>query len=221
VMLNLQLVSEELRRIAGDEASGRLQDLITMVDEARGGAERVRKIVRGLKTFARADTPHRRPLDLEAAIEVAVNVTSNEIRHHARLVKEYGRTPRVSADEVRLGQVFINLLVNAAQSIGEGNVADNEIGIKTWTDVEGRAVVEVRDTGCGIPEHLLQRVFDPFFTTKDIGLGTGLGLSISHEIVASLGGLIEVASEVGKGTVIRVVLPACARESAQRAEALT
>jgi len=211
-MLNLQLIGDQLRSRAGVEPASWLRELLALVDDARGGAERVRKIVRGLKAFARADTPRSVPLDVEVALEVAINMTANEIRHHARLVKDYGRTPRVAADEAQLGQVFINLLVNAAQSIPEGNTVENEIYVGTRTDGEGRAVIEIRDTGSGIPRHLLQRIFDPFFTTKEIGMGTGLGLSVSHGIVASLGGMIEVESEVGEGTCFRIVLPPCASD---------
>jgi PAS domain S-box-containing protein len=209
VMLNLGALAEELRPLVEAAAPRRARALLDLVDDARSGAERVRKIVRGLKTFARAGEDHRVPMAIESAIEVAVNMTAGELRHRARLVKSYGLTPRVVADEARLGQVFINLLVNAAHAFPEGNSADNEISITTSTDAEGRAVVEVRDTGCGIPAHLRARIFDPFFTTKEIGKGTGLGLSISHEIIAALGGLIEVSSELGKGTTFRVMLPGC------------
>jgi two-component system, cell cycle sensor histidine kinase and response regulator CckA len=132
----------------------------------------------------------------------------NEIRHRARLTKEYGATPLVDADDVRLGQVFINLLVNAAQALPEGRADSNEVRVITSTDAMGRAVVEIHDTGSGIPESVLGRVFDPFFTTKPIGLGTGLGLSICHNIVTSMGGTITVESEIGRGTRFRVVLPA-------------
>ena len=209
VMLNLSALAEELRPLVEAAAPRRARALLDLVDDARTGAERVRKIVRDLKTFARAGEDHRAPMAIESAVEVAVNMTSGELRNRARLVKSYGRTPRVVADEARLGQVFINLLVNAAHAIPEGTAADNEIGITTSTDAEGRAVVEIRDTGVGIPAHLRARIFDPFFTTKEIGEGTGLGLSISHEIIAALGGLIEVTSELGKGTTFRVMLPGC------------
>ena len=209
VMLNLAALAEELRPLVEAAAPRRAGALLGLVDDARTGAERVCKIVRGLKTFARAGEDHRVPMAIESAVEMAVNMTSGELRNRARLVKSYGLTPRVVADEARLGQVFINLLVNAAHAIPEENAAGNEIGITTSTDAEGRAVVEIRDTGCGIPAHLRARIFDPFFTTKEIGKGTGLGLSISHEIIAALGGLIEVSSEVGKGTTFRVVLPGC------------
>jgi PAS domain S-box-containing protein len=209
VMLNLAALAEELRPIAAATAPKHGRSLVDLVEDARAGAERVRKIVRGLKTFARAGEDHRVPMAIEPAIEVAINMTSSELRHRATLVKSYGATPRVIADESRLAQVFINLLVNAAHAIPEGDVAGNEIAVTTSTDAGGRAVVEIRDTGGGIAAHLLPRIFDPFFTTKAIGVGTGLGLSISHEIIAALGGSIEVTSELGKGTTFRVVLPAC------------
>jgi CheY-like chemotaxis protein len=97
--------------------------------------------------------------------------------------------------------------VNAAHSFPEGDTGANVIRIVTSTDAHGRAVVEVRDTGAGIPAHLVARVFDPFFTTKPIGVGTGLGLAISHTIVVAMGGEISVHSEVGRGTTVRVLLP--------------
>jgi CheY-like chemotaxis protein len=110
-------------------------------------------------------------------------------------------------DTARLGQVFINLLVNAAQAMPVGGADTHEIRVVTSTDAEGRAVVEVRDTGSGIPPALLGRIFDPFFTTKPIGVGTGLGLAISHSIVIGMGGEIAVESEVNRGTTFRVILP--------------
>jgi CheY-like chemotaxis protein len=119
----------------------------------------------------------------------------------------------VEGDEARLGQVFSNLLVNAAQAIPEGQADDNEIRITTETDASGRAVVEVRDTGPGIPADILGRIFDPFFTTKMVGEGTGLGLSICHNIVTGLGGEIVAESEMGRGTTFRVVLPAASLEA--------
>src|SRR5262249_27955289 len=116
--------------------------------------------------------------------------------------------PMVKANESRLGQVFLNLLLNAAQAIPDGAAAEHEIRIRTRTDPLGRAVVEISDTGKGIPDELRARVFDPFFTTKPVGEGTGLGLSICLGIVRSLGGEILLESEVGKGSTFRVALPA-------------
>jgi CheY-like chemotaxis protein len=179
-----------------------------MVAEARQGGERVRKIVRGLKAFSRADEERRAALDVRQVLDVAASMANNEIVHRARLVKDFGDAPAVFADEAQLGQVFINLLVNAAQAIPEGHAEANEIRISTWSDGAGRAVVEVRDTGPGMSPEVQARVFDPFFTTKPIGVGTGLGLSICHGIIAGLGGEITVASEPGRGTIFRVALPA-------------
>jgi CheY-like chemotaxis protein len=136
-----------------------------------------------------------------------VNLAWNDIRHRARLVKEYGETPLVLANEARLGQVFLNLLVNAAQALQVGGAEDNVIRVIT-SSADGHVTVEVRDTGPGIsPEHLA-RIFDPFFTTKPVGVGTGLGLWICQGIVSSLGGQISAENGPGGGAVFRVTLPA-------------
>ncbi|HEY2028288.1 MAG TPA: PAS domain S-box protein [Myxococcales bacterium] len=184
---------------------------VSFVDEqlrrAREGAGRVRRIVRDLKSFSRADEETIAPTDLRKSLDTAITLVWNEIKHRARLVKEYDGLPAVRANEARLGQVFINLLVNAAQAMPEGNVDKNVVRVVGRTDAIGNAVVEIHDTGCGIPQENLDRIFEPFFTTKPIGEGTGLGLAICHGIVSSLGGTLSVQSEVGKGTVFRVTLP--------------
>src|SRR6185436_12130625 len=113
-------------------------------------------------------------------LEAALRMTSNEVRHRAQLVRELGPVPQVVADDGRLTQVFINLLINAAHAIPEGHSNDNRITVRTRTDEQGRAVLEIEDTGQGMPPEIQARVFDPFFTTKDVGEGTGLGLSICH-----------------------------------------
>jgi CheY-like chemotaxis protein/two-component sensor histidine kinase len=172
----------------------------------------VRHIVRDLKTFSRGDEETTRALDVRPVLESALSVCLNEVRHRARVRRELGEVAYVVANEARLGQVFLNLLVNAAQAIPDGQVERHEIALRTFEDEKGRVVVEVADTGSGIaPEHLA-RIFDPFFTTKPVGVGTGLGLSICHGIVSALGGEIQVESQVGKGTRVRVVLPAAAQQ---------
>ena len=168
----------------------------------------MKHVVRDLKTFSRADEERRVQVELRPVIESSINMVFNEIKYRARLVKDYGKTPPVLANEARLGQVCLNLLVNAAQAIPEGRIDENEIRVSTKTDDLGRAVVEVRDSGPGIPPDVLKQVFDPFFTTKPTGVGTGLGLSICHNIVTGLGGEIIVESQLDEGTVFRVVLPA-------------
>jgi PAS domain S-box-containing protein len=181
--------------------------------EARQGAERVRNIVRDLRVFARGDDDQSGPVALRRVLDSSVNIAWNEIRHRARLVKDYGDTPMVESNESRLGQVFLNLLLNAAHAIPEGETERNEIRVSTRTDGRGYAVVEIRDTGVGIPPEIRDRIFDPFFTTKPAGEGTGLGLWICSGILSALGGEITVDSDKGKGSVFRVALPPVAMEA--------
>ncbi|HXX66487.1 MAG TPA: PAS domain S-box protein [Polyangiaceae bacterium] len=206
VMNNLEFLAQELREVGGASPSARVRAMLEMLGEAREGAERVRKIVRGMKIFVRADEERRELLEIPRVLEVAINMAFNEVRHRARLVKDFEGSPAVMGDESRLVQVFINLIVNAAHAISEGAAEKNEIRITTKIDGTN-AVVEVRDTGRGIPPEMLGRIFDPFFTTKPVGVGVGLGLSITHGIIAGLGGEITVKSQVDVGTIMRVVIP--------------
>ncbi len=196
------------------EAHEALREMREALTEAQEGAERVRSIVLDLKTFSRADETEVGPIHVRPAIESALNMAGNEIRHRARLVKSFTPVPKVLATHSRLSQVFLNLLVNAAQAIREGHVEENEIRVHVGTDAAGRVLVEVSDTGSGIPADVQRRIFDPFFTTKPVGVGTGLGLSICHGIVASMGGEITVDSAPGQGTTFRVHLPAAAESAA-------
>ncbi|HWO25622.1 MAG TPA: ATP-binding protein [Kofleriaceae bacterium] len=178
-----------------------------LIAEARAAVDRIRNIMRGLTAFSRADQDLRSPIDVERVLELAIGMAGNEVRHRARLVRSYSGTPLVSANEARLGHVFINLLVNAADAIPEGQADRNEIHVSTRTDAAGWAVVEIRDSGAGISRESQDRIFDPFFTTKPVGKGSGLGLSISHGIVRTLGGEILVRSEIGRGSTFSVSLP--------------
>ncbi|HEY2409261.1 MAG TPA: ATP-binding protein [Polyangiaceae bacterium] len=201
----------ERLRAALSEALGALQN-------AREGAERVRNIVRDLMDFSRAGSPSDGAVSLEVVLDSAIRVAWNEIRHRARLVKRYGGVAPVAGDDARIGQVFLNLLMNAAQAI-DGDPAQNEITLITSVEA-GRAVVEVSDTGSGISPDEVDRIFDPFYTTKPSGKGTGLGLAICHGIVTALGGAISVKSELGKGSTFRVTLPLAPETSpSQRARA--
>ncbi len=208
ITANLDLMAGELSNHPGGLQSTSVGELAEMVGDARVGAERLRKIVRGMMTFSHAEEERRLPCDIRSVLEASADMALHEIKHRARLVKDFGPVPAVEVDEARLGQVFINLLVNAAQAIPEGEADKNEIRVITETDASGRAVVEVRDTGPGIPAESLGRIFDPFFTTKVVGEGTGLGLSICLNIVTGLGGEIVAESAMGRGTTVRVVLPA-------------
>ncbi len=202
VLANLSLLTDAL----GSSGS----DIADTLAAARDGAERVRQIVRDLKTFSRAEDLVQGDIDIHRVLDSVANLSWNEIRHRARLVKDYGRSlPPVQGNEGRLGQVFLNLVVNAAQAMPEGAAARNEIRLLTRSE-GNRVVVEVRDTGVGIEAEHLQHLFDPFFTTKPVGVGTGLGLFICKNIVNSLGGVISVQSAMGKGTVFTVSLPVSA-----------
>jgi len=216
VLTNLTFISDTLgeleRGLEGPARADSLRDLGEAVSEVRVGAERVRDIVRDLKIFSRGDDGSRIAVDVQRVLESSVKMAWNEIRHRARLVREFGRdVPPVEAEEARLGQVFLNLVLNAVQAIPEGDAKANEIRVATRTDREGHVVVEIRDTGGGIPNEVRPHLFEPFFTTKPVGVGTGLGLYICREIVLGLGGLIEVESTPGAGACFRVLLPAQGR----------
>lgn len=174
--------------------------------EAREGAERVRRIVRDLKTFSRSPDECTGSVDVEAALESAVSMASNEIRHRAHLVREYNATTAVAGNASRLGQVFLNLLLNAAHAIAEGAASANQITVRTRT-VQEHVHVEIQDTGSGIEAEHMPRIFDPFFTTKPVGHGMGLGLYICKRIVKQHEGELQVESRPGQGSIFRVILP--------------
>jgi C4-dicarboxylate-specific signal transduction histidine kinase/ligand-binding sensor domain-containing protein/ActR/RegA family two-component response regulator len=204
VLGNLEVMAEALGK------TDRSDPLVAAIGDATDGAQRVRKIVQGLRTFSRSEEEKRVPLEIPDVLRAAIRLTANEVRHRAQLVCELGATPTVLADDGRLTQVFINLIVNAAHAIPEGRSDENRITVRTRRDELGRAVIEVIDTGRGMTADVQARVFDPFYTTKKVGEGTGLGLSICHSIVTALGGQITLEGAVGRGAVARVVLPPAA-----------
>jgi signal transduction histidine kinase len=207
VLLNLTFIAEQLPQILGPLPGEREKQISLALEHAKGGAERIRSIVRGLKTFSRPEDESRVPVDVREVMESSISMVLNEIRHRAKLVRDLAPVPKVDANEARLGQVFLNLLLNAAQALPEGKVGQNEIRVSTRRTTANTVLVEVADTGCGIPESIRGRIFEPFFTTKPVGIGTGLGLAICHGVITSLDGKLSVDSEVGKGSVFRVELP--------------
>ncbi|AYH43264.1 ATP-binding protein [Azoarcus sp. DN11] len=194
---------DEISRIKREIDAGYLRDDIgDLLNESLDGLQRVKRIVQDLKDFSHVDKAERELANLEAGLESTLNVVWNEIKYKADVVKEYAQLPRIECFPSQLNQVFMNLLVNAAHAIED----HGRIALRTGYD-ETHVWVEVEDTGKGIrPEHL-SRIFEPFFTTKAVGKGTGLGLSVSYGIVSRHHGHIDVKSELGKGTVFRVVLP--------------
>lgn len=207
VLANLELATAEIEERA--DKLGLLDELSEVREElrdARSAADRIRNIVADLKIFSRSQEEQTGPVDVERVMESTPRMAWNEIRHRAKLVKRYGKTPPVEASESRLGQVFLNIVVNAAQAIAEGRAQHNEIRIATSVHPSGNVLVEISDTGPGMSSEVQARLFTPFFTTKPAGVGTGLGLSICHRIVTGFGGSIEVASEPGQGSTFRISL---------------
>ena len=213
-LANLELIQTTVGQ-AGAVSEPDLAEGREMLDDASGAARRVREIVRDVKIFARHEDSIQKSVELQPMLESTVRMAWNEIRHRATLVKEYGKTPSVRGSESRLGQVFLNLLVNAAQSIAPGNANGNQIRIRTGTNAAGLIVVEITDTGSGMSAETQRQLFTPFFTTKPKGEGTGRGLAIVYRIVRGLGGDLEVESTLGRGSTFRVLLPRANRISTE------
>jgi two-component system, cell cycle sensor histidine kinase and response regulator CckA len=218
VLGNVGVVLEELQALrrtlqpmssapegTASEPATRLNYIEEALLEVHEGAKRIQQIVNDLRTFARPE-PAKQGGDVTASIQWALRVVSNLARERARLEVKLTVIPPARGDTARLGQVFLNLLINAVQAIPEGNPTGNTIRVSSGVDAE-RIWVSIADTGVGMSPELAKRIFDPFFTTKPVGSGTGLGLSICHGIVKGLGGEVTVESTPGRGSVFRVLLP--------------
>ncbi len=189
------------------------EEAAELVGEAYEGAERIRVITNEINVLSHGgDGAEVEVVNLKQVLDSAIRIARPEIQHRATVVREYeeGRL-FVRGSRTRVSQVFLNLIVNAAQAIEPGDKAQNTITIRARSTEKNRVCIEVQDTGPGISPQLLRRIFDPFVTTKPAGRGTGLGLSICRRIVHSLEGTIEIQSHPGQGTVARVVLPRAAR----------
>jgi signal transduction histidine kinase len=194
----------------GGEVLGRLRAATDSVREsvrdAEEASERVRAIVRDLRVFSRPEDDRRGSVDIHHVLESALRMARNELRQRASVVLAFGTVPAVEGNEGRLGQIFLNLIVNAAHAIPEGRGLDDTVSVGTRMEGE-MVVVEISDTGSGIPPEIMPRIFDAFFTTKPIGVGTGLGLAICHRLLTAMNGRVEVDSAVGVGSTFRVFLP--------------
>jgi len=199
-------VTEKVKEVMNAKQEAKLDiifdDLPNVITESQEGTERVRKIVADLKSFSRVDDAKLQHADINEGLESTLGIVWNELKYKANLKKEYGDIPQILCYPGQHNQVFLNLLVNAAQAIEE----KGEICIRTFAQAE-QLCVEITDTGKGIPEEEISRLFEPFFTTKPVGQGTGLGLSIAYEIINKHGGTIEVKSKLGEGTAFTIRLP--------------
>lgn len=221
VLLNLDLALEKARSSvppAGEPsvegelcaAQERLAEVSGLLERCHMGSERIRDIVLNLQRLSRQEHDLGGPVDVHDLIEQSVAMVWHQIQTRARLVKNYGKILPISGNGAALGQVFLNLLVNAAQAIPEGDAEHNEIRVSTWIDATehgNELVVEIRDSGRGMDPEVASHVFEPFFTTKPVGQGTGLGLALSLQTVSERNGRITVESEPNHGTAFRVFLP--------------
>lgn len=210
VSANVELAIEAIREVAGGASPSRLRDVAEILEEAREGSARIGKIVRGLRAFASEDGSVG-TVDVWSTLEMSIDVAAHELRRSARVITHRTDVAHVLADEARLSQVFVNLLVNAAQAFPVSDPEKNQIVVRAGMMPDGRVWIEIEDNGPGIAPDVLSRIYDPFFTTKGVGRGTGLGLAITHNIIVLvLGGELACRTEVGRGTTFRLVLqPAC------------
>jgi signal transduction histidine kinase len=181
--------------------------IIHALQQALQGSERIRETANDLRVFSRTDDSEPQPVELRRVLESSISMAWNQIRHRARLIRDYQDLPLIAANENRLGQVFLNLLINAAQAIPEGNAEQHEIRV-SLREAYPYVEIEVSDTGVGIAPEIREHLFQPFFTTKPKGVGTGLGLSICQKIVQDCGGDISARPNPAGGTTFRVRLRA-------------
>ncbi|MBI2059296.1 MAG: histidine kinase [Nitrospirae bacterium] len=201
---DLQESLADIRRIRESEKMDRITgDLGDLVRESHEGADRISKIVSDLREFAHVDESEIEPTDINAILDSALGIMANELRHKAEIAKEYGSVSKIPCAPRRLTQVFLNLLLNAAQAIS----TQGTIRLRT-RESNGTVRVEIEDTGAGIAAEHMPHLFEPFFTTKPAGKGMGLGLYLSYRIVERMGGTLEAESQLGVGSTFRVVLPA-------------
>ncbi len=183
------------------------EDIPSLIEESLEGAQRITKIVQNLKSFSRIDDTAAALSNLHECLDAALSIGWNEIKYTAEVKKDYQDIPNIYCSAQELNQVFLNLIVNAAQAMSSsGGNGLGEIIVSTATE-EPWVVIKISDNGSGMPKEILSRIFEPFYTTKDVGKGTGLGLSIGYDIIQKHHGELSVESELGVGTTFTIKLP--------------
>ncbi len=180
-----------------------MKDITDLIGDCREGTDRIKKIVRDLKDFAHPGEDRLQSVNINNGLDSTLNVVTNEIKYKATVHKDFDKIPMVRAFPQQLNQVFMNILLNAAQAIEE----KGDIHVRTRFK-DGFVEVVIRDNGCGISQNNISKIFDPFFTTKEVGKGTGLGMNIAYNIIQKHSGTITVSSEVSKGTAFTIRIPA-------------
>ena len=207
VSLNLERAIQQINSYLKIKQSPELEAILDIVQETNKATNKIKTIARDLKSFSHSSqTEIVQPVDLVEVMDSAARMAFFGIKSQATITKDYQAVPLAAANEGRLGQVFLNLIVNAAQAMPERDISQNKIHLVLKTNTDGKIVAEVQDTGLGMTEEVRQRLFTPFFTTKPIGEGTGLGLSLCQNIIKSFDGKIEVESTLNVGSIFRVIL---------------
>ena len=207
IMANLNHIDREVDALAAGRPVGDVKELQESCHDARLGCERIRRLVQDVRGFAHVRASPSSTVDVSMVLEESLAMANIAQVPRLRVARELRPVPPVLADEHGLGQVFLNLLINAIHAL-EGASAEPCIRLATDLQTDGRVRVEVHDNGRGIPPENLGRIFEPFFTTKPVGVGTGLGLSICHGIITGFGGELSVESQPGQGATFRILLSA-------------
>lgn len=222
VLANLSFLREELDRMGSTmrerdaSAASDLEGLMEALSDTLEGATRLKHIVQDLRTLSRKPPEHRARVEVQPVLENALKLIRGELQYRARLERDFHDVPAVDADEARLSQLFLNLLLNAVQSMDPGDAATNVLRVAAYTGPDGEMVVEVQDSGKGVPPEVLSRIFEPFVNSRPNS--TGLGLSVSHAIVTGLGGTLRAESREGRGTLLTVTLPAAVQVADPRSQ---
>ncbi|XXF79938.1 PhnD/SsuA/transferrin family substrate-binding protein [Myxococcaceae bacterium GXIMD 01537] len=211
MLSNLAYAREELdrfrqeRRAKSEPGARELDEVLEALAETSEGADRLKNIVQDLRMLTREPSPHRARVNVHRVLEDVLRLVRTELRHRARLEKELHPLPMVEADEARLGQVFLNILLHSAQAMSEDEAAHNVLSVRTRVGPNGEALIEFQDTAPALPPEVLVRLFEPFYSTHPSTVG--LGLSVSHAIVTGMGGSLRAESHPGEGTTFIVTLP--------------